>query len=284
MTEPRLMHKEKVAVADVDASKRLRPVSSAGVESLIASIAEVGVMKDAIHVRQRKDGKLVLIAGGHRLEAAKRLGWQEIEAKVWTDVTDDWARLMEIDDNLAGAEMNALDTAVFLAERKRVYEKLHPETRAGVAGALHKNCATELSSVACFAAATAEKFGMTDRQVRKIVAAGGALEAEEIRLLRGAPKPVTLADLTVLAKIGAMEERRSVVLKLFGGKAKSAANARKDLAYEEGRSFKVPVTPEDRAFQVLVDAWTRAPKAARRMFVDEYGEELAKLLPDARAV
>ena len=56
MTEPRLMHKEKVAVADVDASKRLRPVSSAGVESLMASIAEVGVMKDAIHVRQRKDG------------------------------------------------------------------------------------------------------------------------------------------------------------------------------------------------------------------------------------
>jgi ParB family transcriptional regulator, chromosome partitioning protein len=139
------------------------------------------------------------------------------------------------------------------------------------------------SDMMSFASSTAEKFGMSKRQVERIIAAGGALEAEEIKLLRGAPRPVTLADLTVLAKIGAMEERRSVVLKLFGGKAKSAANARKELAYEEGRSIKVPVTPEDRAFQVLVDAWTRAPKAARRMFVDEYGEELAKLLPDARA-
>ncbi|HPT48548.1 MAG TPA: hypothetical protein PLM07_21900, partial [Candidatus Rifleibacterium sp.] len=55
---------------------------------------------------------------------------EEIAAHIWTDVTDDWARLMEVDDNLAGAEMNALDTAVFLAERKKVYEKLHPETKA----------------------------------------------------------------------------------------------------------------------------------------------------------
>lgn len=90
----------------------------------------------------------MFIAGGHRLEAAKRLGWEEIEAKIWTDVTDDWAAIMEIDDNLAGAEMNALDTAVFLATRKQVYERLHPETKAGVAGGLaRQGSATELSSV-----------------------------------------------------------------------------------------------------------------------------------------
>lgn len=51
---------------------RLRPVSESGVESLIASISETGVMKDAIHVRKKKDGSLHLIAGGHRLEAARR--------------------------------------------------------------------------------------------------------------------------------------------------------------------------------------------------------------------
>ena len=39
-----------------------------------ASIAETGVMKDAIHLRRKKAGVLSLIAGGHRLEAAKRLG------------------------------------------------------------------------------------------------------------------------------------------------------------------------------------------------------------------
>src|SRR5690554_3170186 len=114
MAEPRLMKIDRIKVGEILATGRLRPVSEAGVESLMASIAEVGVMKDAVHVRQKKGGQLVLIAGGHRLEAAKRLGWDEIEAKLWADVTDDWARLMEIDDNIAGAELNPLDTALFL--------------------------------------------------------------------------------------------------------------------------------------------------------------------------
>ncbi|WP_159966781.1 ParB N-terminal domain-containing protein, partial [Profundibacterium mesophilum] len=107
---------------------RLRPVSEAGVLSLVASIGELGVMKDPIHVRRvpHRGGALELMAGGHRLEAARRLGWTDIPATVWT-CSDDWAHLVEIDDNLGGSELGALDTAVFLAARKRIYEKLHPE-------------------------------------------------------------------------------------------------------------------------------------------------------------
>lgn len=132
MKSPTLQMTGLVPVAEIQDLNRLRPVSEAGVEALKASIAETGVMKDAIHVRRKKGGVLVLIAGAHRLEAARQLGWTEIEAKVWVDVTDDWSRLMEIDDNLAGAEMGPLDTAVFLAERKAVYERLHPETKRGL--------------------------------------------------------------------------------------------------------------------------------------------------------
>ena len=46
-------------------------MSEAGVEALKASIIETGVMKDAIHVRRKKGGVLVMIAGAHRLEAAR---------------------------------------------------------------------------------------------------------------------------------------------------------------------------------------------------------------------
>ena len=273
MATPRLMQKSHVPVALVDASKRLRPVSEAGVESLMASIAEVGVMKDAIHVRQKKDGSLVLIAGGHRLETAKRLGWDEIEAKVWADVTDDWALLMEIDDNLAGAEMNALDTAVFLAERKRVYEKLHPETRAEAFKG-NQHTGKLAADIMSFATSTAEKFGLTDRHVRRLIAIGTALEGEEVRLLRSAPRPVTLADLTELSKIGEMAERRQVVLKLFGGGAKSAAEARKTIAREEGRLGSGHVDPNEKFFDDLVSAWRRAPAVVRRRFKEEFAREL----------
>lgn len=279
MKEPTLMQQTKVAVADVITKDRLRPVSEAGVESLIASIRETMVMKDAIHVRKKKDS-LILIAGGHRLEAARRLGWETIEAKVWTDVTDDWARLMEIDDNLAGAEMNALDTAVFLATRKAVYERLHPEAKAaaGAALAAKRWNAADMMSVASFATATAEKFGMTDRHVRRMIAAGSALAPDQVRALRQAPRQVTLADLMEIAKIGVATDRYSVVERLASGRAKSAAEARRQLAEPAAETGEKD--PVEDAFQGLVKLWERVPMAARRRFASEYAADLEALLAD----
>lgn len=279
MAEPRLMKIDRVKVGEVLVTARLRPVSEAGVESLLASIAEIGVMKDAIHVRQKKAGQLVLIAGGHRLEAARRLGWEEIEAKVSADVTDDWARLMEIDDNIAGAELNPLDTALFLAERKRVYERLHPETKAKV-GAELVACrwnTADTMSVASFAAATAEKFGMTDRHVRRLIAAGSRLDPRDVQLLRKAPRQVTLKDLGEIARIGNVAERYEVVETLAQGRAKSAADARRQWKAEQGLAAPVE-DPVEAALKALKSAWTRAPKEARRRFVRDHGEALAALL------
>ncbi|MBN7785168.1 ParB N-terminal domain-containing protein [Ponticoccus gilvus] len=275
------MKRTRVRVDEVDASRRLRDVSKAGVESLVASIRETGVMKDAIHIRQKKDGSLVLIAGGHRLAAAKALGWEEVEAKVWTDVTDDWARLMEIDDNLAGAEMNALDTAVFLAERKRVYEKMHPEMKlGGFRGNQHTG--NLVNDIVSFTTSTAEKFGLSKRQVERIIAAGSALETDEVRLLRQAPRPVTLKDLAEISKIGEMAERRQVVLRLHGGNARSASEARKSLAREEGKVTQLPVSDDDKALNALTTVWLRSSMRVRRRFLDTYGEDVLRLVESGR--
>jgi ParB family chromosome partitioning protein len=273
--KPTLLQQNRVKVSEVVTHSRLRPISKAGVESLIASINETGVMKDAIHVRKKRDGSLHLIAGGHRTEAARRLGWDEIEAKVWTDVSDDWARLMEIDDNLAGAEMNALDTAVFLATRKAVYERLHPETKAGVAGGLaRQGSASELSS---FADATAEKFNMTARQVQKIVAAGTRLGPDEVAKLRAAPRAVTLKDLIEISKISHPPERYAVVRHLSEGAAKSAADARRLIKPTDTGPAKDPV---DEAFKAGLTWWKRAPMAARRRMVAALEADLRELLAD----
>lgn len=277
MSSPRLLPIDQCPVAEIEARGRLRPVSEAAVESLIASITELGVMKDAIHVRQirHKGGALVLIAGAHRLEAAKRMGWETVPAKVWTDVTDDWARLMEIDDNLAGAEMNALDTAVFLATRKAVYERLHPETKQGVAGGLaRQGLATDIVS---FAASTAEKFGLSTRQIERIVAAGSRLGPDQVAALRQAPRPVTLKDLADIAKIGEATDRYAVVDRLSAGKAKSAADALRSLKAEAG-GCAVIKDPVQEALKVLSTAWSRAPMAAKRRFIAEYLPEIEAVL------
>ncbi len=281
MKSPTLTTQHRVKIADIEVGARLRPVSAAGVASLIASITETGVMKDAIHLRKRKDGRLVLIAGAHRLAAALELGWDEIEAKVWTDVTDDWSRLMEIDDNLAGAEMNALDTAVFLAQRKEVYERLHPETKAKTGAALvaQRWNTADIMSVVSFAAATAEKFGLTDRHVRRMISVGGNLHSSEIDLLRKAARPVRLVDLQALAKVGDAVERQRVVEMFSGGEAKSVAAARGQYKAEE-TGFEAPVKdPVDQQYLALKSAWVRGSAAARRRFLDEFGADLAALMP-----
>jgi ParB family chromosome partitioning protein len=157
--------------------------------------------------------------------------------------------------------MNALDTAVFLATRKAIYERLHPETRRGIAGAAGRWDATEPSSVA-FVTATAEKFGLTDRQVRKIVAAGCKLGPDEVAKLRAAPRQVSLKDLTEIAKIQQPTDRYDVVRLLSEGSAKSAAEAARSLKPDSA----APVDANDAAFRALMTAWKRAPAAARHRF------------------
>jgi ParB family chromosome partitioning protein len=276
MKSPTLQMAGPVPVAEIDARNRLRPVSEAGVEALKASILETGVMKDAIHVRRKKGGALVLIAGAHRLEAARQLGWTEIEAKVWTDVTDDWSRLMEIDDNLAGAEMGPLDTAVFLAERKAVYERLHPETKhGGDRKSVEFQNQMDIMSVRSFAATTAEKFGLSDRHVRRMIEIGTALSRDELRWLRASPAPIRLTDLQALAKIGDQRERSQVCIRLSNG-AKSAADAWRAHRSEAGDEAPVK-DPVEEAFVALAKAWGRAGAVSRRRFIRANFDEIFEM-------
>lgn len=279
MREARLIEVRDVHPNEIETSGRLRPVSDAAVESLIASINELGVIKDEIIVRKvrHRGGKLVLVAGAHRLEACRRMN-RLVPAKIY-DCSDDWARLMEVDDNLAGAELNALDTAVFMAARKRVYEQLHPETKRGIAGAKARWDATDIEPVASFAKATAEKFGMTDRHIRRVLAAGDVLGPDEARRLRSAPRPVTLKDLTEISKIEAPVERYDVVEALAEGKARTASEARKAYAARQiGAPETAPKDPVEEAFKALATAWKRAPMAARRRFVEQENVALFNML------
>lgn len=277
MKMPTLVSTGPVALTAIDVRDRLRPVSESGVESIMASINEVGVMKDPVHLRRKKDGKLVLIAGGHRIEAAKRLGWEEVEARIWTDVTDDWARMMEIDDNLAGAELTPLDHAIFLAQRKVVYERLHPEaTRGGDRRSQHFQ--TDIESVRSFVAVTADKFGIDERHVRRLVAAGSKINHPDATLLRSAPRPVTLKDLIDLSREGNAAARYEAVQAFASGGAKKIGEALKARAAREA-GIKPPVKDKvDDAFMALKKLWVRAPKAAKRRFVDEFGSDIAQII------
>lgn len=271
----------ELPVGDIDMNNRLRPVSSAGVEAIKASITELGVMKDAIHVRKiKRSGKIELLAGAHRLTAAGDLGWETIKVVCW-ECNDDFARLMEIDDNLAGAELTALDTAVFLAERKRVFEKLHPEAKQGGSRGNQHTGGWQTDTMS-FCQATAEKFGISDRHVRRMVSAGSVLTGGDAHRLRSSERPITLNDLTEIAKIGDVSERYRVIDLLAEGAAKSAKDARKTWASEQNKGVTPPMNNTEKTWQRLQDAWKRAPKAGRVTFLEEHGDEVQALLDEIR--
>jgi len=277
----------ELPVDEIAMGDRLRPVSAAGVEALKTSIRELGCIKDPIHVRKlKKTGNIVLLAGGHRLTAARALrdegdaGFEVVKVTCWS-CSDDWARLMEIDDNLAGAELSPLDTAVFLARRKEVYERMHPEAKAQIgAGLVAKRWDTEETiSVVSFAEAIAQQMGVTPRHIRNFVRAGQRLDPRDVSLLRGAPRPVGVVDLMTLGKITETVERYDVVGLLSKGEARSASDALKRVRASKGIGPSV-ASPADAEHRRLLDAWKRASKVARRRFLEDAGAEVWSLLDE----
>lgn len=270
----------ELPVAEIVVRNRLRPVSPAGVASIRASIREIGHIKDPIDVRKVKHrgGEYVLMDGAHRLAAYIEEGREMIPVKVYT-CNDDFATLVEIDGNLAGAELNPLDTAVFLAQRKRLYEKLHPETKQGGARGNQHTGGWQTDTMS-FCQVTAEKFGLSERHVRRLVASGERLDPRDVQLLRKAPRAVSLKDLIEISKIEETTERYDVVEALSKGTAKSASAARKARASDGDAPS--PLSANDKALKALTDAWARAPKSVRRRFLEAHVDQIVEELEDLR--
>lgn len=138
-----------------------REVDPEAVHKLADSISEVGLM-NPITV----DQEYTLIAGLHRLEAAKMLGWAEIECTV-SSLDGLLAQLAEIDENLIRRGFDYVDEGEQLARRKEIYEMLHPETRQGQRnGQTSKTATIAVLDAKPFAEDAAKKLGMAPRTIR----------------------------------------------------------------------------------------------------------------------
>jgi ParB family chromosome partitioning protein len=76
------------------------------VKSLAASMEKIG-LRTPITIRSNSDDMAILVAGAHRLEAAKSLGWDRIDCFVM-DCSADEAEMWEISENLHRAELTVL--------------------------------------------------------------------------------------------------------------------------------------------------------------------------------
>ncbi|GEM_PF-902099 len=128
----------------IEIGPRLREVDDEVVKSLAESMDRIG-LQNPIQVRHNfgidpdtgeydrdfDKGGFALVAGAHRVGAARRLGWGRIEAFVLDDPSPDELALVEVDENLIRAELTPLHRGRFVARREELRRKLHPEAGHG---------------------------------------------------------------------------------------------------------------------------------------------------------
>ena len=176
----------RMKISDVKINPGRRDTQQRNVEELARSISAVGLM-NPITVTQDN----TLIAGLHRLEAVKLLGWTEIECVV-SEADGLQAELAEIDENFVRAGLSHRELGDLLLRRKELYEAIHPETRQGQRnGQTAKNDSLTLLAAKPFSEDTADKLGVSKRTVERLVQTAANLTPEAKKTIRDAGDKIT---------------------------------------------------------------------------------------------
>ncbi|HET8702136.1 MAG TPA: ParB N-terminal domain-containing protein [Nitrococcus sp.] len=250
----------KIPISKLRHRPGARAVDKAQAKALASSIADIG-LRTPITVRgvdAIDDGQKVfayqIIAGQHRYEACRQLGWTEVDCVI-TEDDDNHAALWEIDENLMRAELSPADRARLTAQRKWYYEQLHPEAAAGAvrARAANEKMGRDVGAkfAPTFTADTAAKTGKSERTVQLDARRGERIDSDVIERVRG----THLDKGSYLDKLAKLEPE------------KQAEKVERDLAQPEKPKEKA--APEDagqQALDALKNLYLRANPDVRRAF------------------
>ncbi|PIE13797.1 MAG: chromosome partitioning protein ParB [Rhodobacterales bacterium] len=252
----------KIIVAD-----RLRSVDEDWAQAIAASIEQNGLMEPLV-VRPLKKGMFALVAGAHRHRGLEIAGLTECDCSVM-ELTKAEARLAEIDENLMRRELSALDRAVFLSDRKRVYEELHPETKkGGDRKSDEAKIKTQTLRFDTFTEDVAEKVGLSQRTIQDAVALVKNLDPSAIEVLRDSPIASNGAQLKALSKLSA-DQQRDAAPKLADGTHGSVKDYR--ISSGELPVSCEPTNPRDVWMKKQLSHWAEGKKAWREAFLKEIG-------------
>jgi ParB family chromosome partitioning protein len=210
---------QTIEIAKVTIQSLRRPVRS--VADLAESIKNIGLINP---ITVTPD--YMLIAGLHRLEACKSLGWSEIPFRVLS-LNEIDTHLAEIDENLIRNELTVLDRSEQLKARKELYEAKFPQTKHGAIGNGRSRDAESASLN--FTKDTAAKTSKSPRTI-----------SEDVQIAKNIPEPIRdqirdtpLADKkTELVTLSRFDEttQQEVVELIAEDKAGTVEEALKEIA------------------------------------------------------
>jgi len=259
----------KVFLNKISVPERLRAVSNDHVATIVESVQQCGEILSPIILGTQSNVlgedpdslEFFLIAGAHRLAAAAQVGLERIPAQVWENIKPEEARLIEIDENLVRHELNPLDRAVFLFERKNIYEILHPEAKKG---AKNQHTVGLLSDTVSFSQDAAEKTKLSKRTIERACQIAEGIP-EELRLeIANTNLALNQGELLKLAKIGDPTVQKEIIALLNDGAVKKVEEGLKAASGHVERTMD----PNEEALTKMVDHWNRLPKAVQDDFLD----------------
>lgn len=245
-----------VPLALIDASDRLREVNDAHAQLMAASFGERG-QRTPIEIVRRGD-RFRLVYGAHRYRAAEIAGWADIKAII-TEADDAELRLREIDENLIRHELTALDRARFLAERKRIYEALHPEAKHG---ANQHTRGVAILATPSFSSDIADKTGFSERTIRRAVLLAEALSPDVVKAVQHTALASNQAALEALAKHP--HERQVAAVGHLLAETNPARSVNEAFDRIDGKAVK---PAPDRSLSRSIDLWERMNARDRRAFL-----------------
>jgi ParB family transcriptional regulator, chromosome partitioning protein len=123
---------DEIGVSDI-----ARPYNATDVMALVGSIRAIGLVTPLTVIR--RDGRFVLVAGRHRLEALRVIGADKVPVRI-VDMDDIDARLWTISENLHRTELTALERSEQIAEWiKLTAEKAEADKNAEVLAQVAQN-------------------------------------------------------------------------------------------------------------------------------------------------
>ena len=186
---------------------RVREFNPDKIDELKDSIKEIGLLQPIIVNNQN-----ILIAGLHRLEACKALGWTEIDCIV-KDLQELDAELAEIDENLIRSELTTLERFELLKRRKEIYEAKYPQTKAATGVELankrwNKSDAGDTVSPASFNEDTAKKTNVSPRTIKRGVQIATNIDDEVKAIIKNTDIANSTRNLVSLARLEPEKQKK----------------------------------------------------------------------------
>lgn len=182
---PRLRHRE----VDVQSDE-----VHDGINELARSLERLGQLHP-IHVRQIEPDVFEVVAGVRRTYAARKLGWDTIEAKVMPSDDDLQAEMVEIEENLQRSELSTWEKAQHIKRKEAILDELG--LRAGRGQRVDDSEPDPVQTTTDLA----KSMGVTRRNYQQLRQIGDSVKAGTMRALGDSKFAESTSVLIELARV-----------------------------------------------------------------------------------